>query len=112
MPTCARFTPTSTAATRPTRGSGPAPPRSAAGATTKTSGGRAWGAAGGPPACSFPVTEEDLPKALSAVEKAAKELKAEGVSHNANLSKVSIVGLGMKTQSGGGGRMVRVGAGG
>jgi aspartate kinase len=57
---------------------------------------------------SFTVIEDELPKALSAVEKAAKELKAEGVTHNANLAKVSIVGLGMKTQSGVADRMFRV----
>jgi aspartate kinase len=57
---------------------------------------------------SFTIIEDELPKALSAVEKAAKELKAEGVSHNANLAKVSIVGLGMKTQTGVADRMFRV----
>jgi aspartate kinase len=57
---------------------------------------------------SFTVIEDDLPKALSAVEKAAKELQAEGVSHNADLAKVSIVGLGMKTQTGVADRMFRV----
>jgi len=57
---------------------------------------------------SFTVLEDDLPKALSAVEKAAKEIEAEGVSHNANLAKVSIVGLGMKTQTGVADRMFRV----
>ena len=56
---------------------------------------------------SFTVLEDDLPKALAAVEKAANELKAEGVSHNANLSKVSIVGLGMATQTGVADRMFR-----
>jgi aspartate kinase len=57
---------------------------------------------------SFTVIEDELPKALSAVEKAAKELKAEGVTHNADLAKVSIVGLGMKTQTGVADRMFRV----
>jgi aspartate kinase len=57
---------------------------------------------------SFTVLEDDLPKALAAVEKAAKELKAESVTQNANLSKVSIVGLGMKTQTGVADRMFRV----
>jgi aspartate kinase len=57
---------------------------------------------------SFTVLEDELPKALEAVEKAAKELKAEGVTHNANLSKVSIVGLGMATQTGVADRMFRV----
>jgi aspartate kinase len=57
---------------------------------------------------SFTVLETDLPKALAAVEKAAKELKADLVSHDANVSKVSIVGLGMATQSGVADRMFRV----
>jgi aspartate kinase len=57
---------------------------------------------------SFTVLQDDLPKALAAVEKAAKELKAESVTHDANVSKVSIVGLGMATQSGVADRMFRV----
>ncbi len=57
---------------------------------------------------SFTVLEDELPKALAAVEKAAKELKAEGVTHNADLAKVSIVGLGMATQTGVADRMFRV----
>src|SRR5438270_2489207 len=48
---------------------------------------------------SFTVLEDDLPKALAASKKAAKELGAETVLHDANLSKVSIVGLGMATQT-------------
>jgi aspartate kinase len=57
---------------------------------------------------SFTVLETDLPKALAAVERAAKELKAESITHDANVSKVSIVGLGMATQSGVADRMFRV----
>jgi aspartate kinase len=57
---------------------------------------------------SFTVLESDLPKALTAVEKAAKELKADSITHDANVSKVSIVGLGMATQSGVADRMFRV----
>jgi aspartate kinase len=57
---------------------------------------------------SFTVLESDLPKALAAVEKAARELKAESITHDANVSKVSIVGLGMATQSGVADRMFRV----
>jgi aspartate kinase len=57
---------------------------------------------------SFTVLEDELPKALAATEKAAKELKAESVSSDSNLSKVSIVGLGMKTQTGVADRMFRV----
>lgn len=57
---------------------------------------------------SFTVMEDELPKALAAVEKASHELKAEGVTHNADLAKVSIVGLGMATQTGVADRMFRV----
>lgn len=49
---------------------------------------------------SFTVLEDDLPKALAAVKKSADELGAEAVLHDASLSKVSIVGLGMATQTG------------
>jgi aspartate kinase len=57
---------------------------------------------------SFTVLEDDLNKALSAVKQAASELKAEAVLHDASLSKVSIVGLGMATQTGVADRMFRV----
>jgi aspartate kinase len=57
---------------------------------------------------SFTVLEDDLPKALAAVKKAAQELGAEDVLHDASLSKVSIVGLGMATQTGVADRMFRV----
>jgi aspartate kinase len=57
---------------------------------------------------SFTVLEDDLPKALAASKKAADELGAETVLHDAGLSKVSIVGLGMATQSGVADRMFRV----
>ncbi len=56
---------------------------------------------------SFTVLESDLNKALRAVEKAAAELGAEGITHDANVSKVSIVGLGMATQTGVADRMFR-----
>jgi len=56
---------------------------------------------------SFTVLEDDLPKALAASKKAAEELGAEAVLHDAGLSKVSIVGLGMATQSGVADRMFR-----
>jgi aspartate kinase len=56
---------------------------------------------------SFTVLEEDLPKALAASKKAAAELGAEVVLHDAGLSKVSIVGLGMATQAGVADRMFR-----
>ena len=56
---------------------------------------------------SFTVLEDDLAKALSAVRPAAKELGAEAVLHDASVSKVSIVGLGMATQTGVADRMFR-----
>src|SRR5262245_3878218 len=56
---------------------------------------------------SFTVLEDDLPKALAASKKAAEELKAENVLHDASVSKVSIVGLGMATQTGVADRMFR-----
>jgi aspartate kinase len=56
---------------------------------------------------SFTVLEDDLNKALSAVKKAADDLGAEEVLHDASVSKVSIVGLGMATQTGVADRMYR-----
>jgi aspartate kinase len=56
---------------------------------------------------SFTVLEDDLPKALAVSKKAADELRAESVSHDASVSKVSIVGLGMATQTGVADRMFR-----
>jgi aspartate kinase len=56
---------------------------------------------------SFTVLEDDIDKALAAVEEAAEELGAEGVSHDPNVAKVSIVGLGMATQTGVADRMFR-----
>jgi aspartate kinase len=55
----------------------------------------------------FTVLEDDLPKALAAVKKAAAELGAQEVLHDASVSKVSIVGLGMATQTGVADRMFR-----
>jgi aspartate kinase len=49
---------------------------------------------------SFTVLKDDLKATLRAVKEAADELGAEGVSHDDNVSKVSVVGLGMATQTG------------
>ncbi len=49
---------------------------------------------------SFTVFRDDLPTALTAVEEAAEELGAEGYSHDDEVSKISVVGLGMATQTG------------
>ncbi len=56
---------------------------------------------------SFTVPEDELNKALEAVEEAAEELGAEDVLHDPSIAKVSIVGLGMATQSGVADRMFR-----
>ena len=49
---------------------------------------------------SFTVLRDDLPATLTAVEEAARQLGAEGVSYDDNVSKISVVGLGMATQTG------------
>lgn len=49
---------------------------------------------------SFTVPREELPGTLKAVEEAVKELGAEGFTYADDVSKVSIVGLGMATQTG------------
>jgi len=56
---------------------------------------------------SFTVLESDLPRTLTAVEAAAAAVGAGDVTHEANASKVSVVGLGMATQSGVADRMFR-----
>jgi len=56
---------------------------------------------------SFTVLESDLGPALEAVEQAASALGAGDVLHAANVAKVSVVGLGMATQSGVADRMFR-----
>jgi aspartate kinase len=62
--------------------------------------------AGGLADIAFTVLETDLPQALKTVEEAAEELGGE-VTHDASLSKVSVVGLGMATQTGVADRMFR-----
>jgi aspartate kinase len=62
--------------------------------------------AGGKADIAFTVPETDLPAALTAAKQAAGELGGE-VSHEGNLSKVSVVGLGMATQTGVADRMFR-----
>jgi aspartate kinase len=49
---------------------------------------------------SFTVVREDLPHTLKAIEEAVKEVGARGYSHDDDVSKISVVGLGMATQSG------------
>jgi aspartate kinase len=62
--------------------------------------------AGGKADIAFTVLESDLPAALKSAQEAAKELGGD-VTHDANLSKVSVVGLGMATQTGVADRMFR-----
>ncbi len=56
---------------------------------------------------SFTVLESDLQRALTAVQQAADRVGAEQVQQAANVSKVSVVGLGMATQAGVADRMFR-----
>ncbi len=49
---------------------------------------------------SFTVPRGELASTLRAVEVVVKEIEAEGFTHDENVSKVSIVGLGMATQPG------------
>ncbi len=56
---------------------------------------------------SFTVFRGDLPATLRAVEEAVAELGAEGVNYDEDVSKVSVVGLGMAEQAGVARRMFR-----
>jgi aspartate kinase len=49
---------------------------------------------------SFTVLESELESALECTEQAAAELAAAGVRHDAQVAKVSVVGLGMARQTG------------
>ncbi len=49
---------------------------------------------------TFTVAKPDFKKALKIVEEAAKEISAGGVSSDENISKISIVGVGMRSHSG------------
>ena len=54
---------------------------------------------------SFTVPADDLPEALDLSRKVATTLHATGVSHDAELAKVSVVGVGMERSEGVAGRM-------
>ncbi len=56
---------------------------------------------------SFTVMSENLPGTLRAVEEAVKVLGAEGFNFDENVSKISVVGLGMATRPGVAGTMFR-----
>ena len=49
---------------------------------------------------SFTVVRDDLPQTLKAVEEAVAELGAEGFTSDENVSKASVVGQGMASQTG------------
>ncbi len=49
---------------------------------------------------SFTVPRDDVPTTLEAAREAAAELGAVGVSHDDNVAKLSVVGLGMARQTG------------
>jgi aspartate kinase len=55
---------------------------------------------GGTTEVSFTVAKGDLPETLRAAEIAARDIGAIGVSHDAEVAKISIVGLGMRTHTG------------
>jgi aspartate kinase len=56
---------------------------------------------------SFTVLRDDLRNTLRAVDEAVKELGAEGCDYDDEVSKISIVGLGMATRPGVAGTMFR-----
>ncbi len=60
---------------------------------------------------SFTVPRDELPATLQAVTEAVHELGAEGYTQDENVSKVSVVGLGMATQTGVAQKMFRALAG-
>lgn len=49
---------------------------------------------------SFTVPKDDLIKAIKVTEGVVKELHAKGLSHESNVAKISVVGVGMKSHSG------------
>jgi len=57
---------------------------------------------------SFTVPKADLKVASEIVERVAKEIGAAGVTHQADIAKVSLVGAGMKTSPGIAAKMFRV----
>src|SRR5262249_58998955 len=56
--------------------------------------------AGGKADMSFTVPRGDVPATLEAVQEAGAELGATRVSHDDNVAKISVVGLGMARQTG------------
>lgn len=56
---------------------------------------------------SFTISQGDLKKTLVALEKVRAELGAEGVTHESNVAKVAIVGVGMRSHPGVAARMFK-----
>jgi aspartate kinase len=56
---------------------------------------------------SFMVSRDELPSTLRAVDEAVKAIGAEGYDYDENVSKISVVGLGMATRPGVAGTMFR-----
>ena len=57
---------------------------------------------------TFTVSKADYKKALSIVEKTAPAIEAKGVDVDTDISKVSVVGVGMRTHAGVAAKMFRV----
>ncbi len=57
---------------------------------------------------TFTVPRTDLKKALKIVEETAREIGASGVVSDANIAKVSIIGVGMRSHSGVASKMFQV----
>ena len=55
---------------------------------------------GGTTEVSFTVAKGDLPETLRAAEAAAREIGATEITHDADVAKISVVGLGMRTHTG------------
>jgi aspartate kinase len=49
---------------------------------------------------SFTVSRDDLKKAVQVLEKVSAKIDAKGVTSDANIAKVSVVGVGMKSHKG------------
>ena len=60
---------------------------------------------------SFTVGRGDLARAKAALEEIAREIGAQGVTHDERIAKVSIVGVGMRNHSGVAAKMFKVLAG-
>lgn len=55
---------------------------------------------GGATDMSFTVMKSDLAKTLKVANKLSSEIGAEGVTHDEDIAKVSVVGVGMRSHSG------------